>query len=64
MDSIEKECSELMMEAGYEFTTHKRPQEQSKEKENEGKGGKEKKEKEEEEEVLDDYGYGGYSYAS
>ena len=41
VDAIERECSELMLEAGYQFKKHKRPEEEEQE-------GKEDEEDEEE----------------
>jgi len=62
VDLIERECSELMLEAGYQFKNHKRPK---KENESEGKEGKQEIRVDKERKVTNGYGHGeGYSYST
>ena len=57
VDLIERDCSELMLEAGYHFKNHKRPKQENESEEKEGK--------KEQEEVTNGYGHGeGYSYST
>ena len=62
VDLIERECSELMLEAGYQFKkNHKRPKQENESEEKEGKkekvGDNKREKEEEEEEVMDGYGH-------
>ena len=58
VDLIERECSELMLEAGYQFKNQKRPQQENESEEKEGEKEKETDNEREikEKEVTDGYG--------